>query len=208
MGVSKNIPFPWAFPQPGRDGFRDLTPRCETPVVAARSHCCPWGRADRATPRCPHPRAEAMAGQRPVPACPCGVWQSGKIVLFRERPQGPSSLLQPSVVAAFPSPLHVPARCPPCRLPSHPPVPSPAPLLSLTGCPRHLCCVLLWDPALRRGVRVLLATCRELSQVLWLDHCGAAGMCRDIAGLLGQRETGDTLSPLLLFFGFGIILPS
>lgn len=46
---------------------------------------------------------------------------------------------------------------------------------------------------------MLLATCRELGQVLGLDHCGAAGMCGDVAGLLGQRETGDTLPPCSLF---------
>lgn len=63
-------------------------------------------------------RLRLVNGQNSCPLLSCSVWQLEEMVLFWERPRGPSSLLQPSVLAALPLSPHIPARCPFCHLPS------------------------------------------------------------------------------------------
>lgn len=136
-GIPKNIPFPWA-----RTGTQTRCHDVKLPwlwqrAIAAHS-CHPPGSATPILAQSP------WLGQRPallIPACPCGVWQLGKTILFWEKPQVPLSLLQPSAAAISSRPRHVPARCLHCHPPSPPqscPLSSSCPLPrvpSLSGCP-------------------------------------------------------------------------
>ena len=118
-------------------------------------------------PHCPVLGQRPPLGQRPalpIPACPCGLWQSGKIVLFGERPRGPSSLLQPSVVAALPSPSTRPRQVPTLQPVLWPPDLSPPPLLSLPGWPQRF-----WV-----SCRVA-QHCTEAGRCCWPHALGASG---------------------------------
>lgn len=136
----------------------------------------------------------------PVPACPCGVWQSGEMVLFGERLWGTLFLLQPLVLAALPLSPCVPDRCPHCHTPfphrtcpHQPSCPLPCVLTSLG--------VLPWVLMLHHGVWVLLDQCRCQTeawphQSTWTsaELPGAAGTSQG-SGDRGTRDALPSCSP-------------